>query len=113
METNDILEKVISTEKEKRLSFSRVPAKTKAIFIQIAKEEFEDDYGLTLKFLLDQALEYQDMKVTFFENINMKLDSLLQSQSLPGQKEEEFVEKKMMSGKIIKYKKEVPNKWVD
>jgi len=40
----------------------------------------------------------------------MKLDSLLQSQSLPGQKEEEFVEKKMMSGKILKFKKEVPNK---
>ena len=105
----EILEKILSSEKAKKLSISRIPSKTKELFLQVA-EEFEDDYGMCLKWILEQALEYQDMKVTFFENINMKLDQLLNNQPPTS---ENIIEKKMLSGKTIKYKKEVPNKWAD
>ena len=111
MTTKEILDKVISSEKVRKLSISRVPPKTKELFIDVAKE-FEDDYGLTLKWILEQALEYQDMKATFFENINMKLDQLLNNQpstDVPKQREK----KKMLSGKTIEYEKGVPNKWAD
>jgi len=54
--------KEILEKNKTRLSISRVPKKTRETFIELAKEEFEEDYGMLLKWLLDQALEYQMMK---------------------------------------------------
>lgn len=45
--------KEISNSLSYSLRIARVPAKTFERFVALAKEEFADDYGMTLKFLLD------------------------------------------------------------
>ena len=65
--------------KETSLVISRVPKRTKEEFIVLANAEFCGDYGMLLHDILEQALEYQAMKITFFENINMKLDNVLEN----------------------------------
>ncbi len=45
-----------------RLLISRVPPRTKEAFIQLANEHFCSDYGMTLHFLYQQAMEYQEFK---------------------------------------------------
>jgi len=41
------------------LSIKRVPLKTKEKFIKLAQEEFADDYGMTLKYLMDRYIDDQ------------------------------------------------------
>jgi len=60
----------------KGLVMSRIPEKTRELFVNIANEEFCSDYGLCLKWCLDEVLEFQKMKIIFGENLNMKLDIL-------------------------------------
>lgn len=52
----------------KGLMISRVPKKVKTIFKDLAKEEFCDDYGMTLREILYSFLEYQRLKQMFFDN---------------------------------------------
>ena len=87
--------------RENSLVISRVPKDTKEKFIAIANEAFAGDYGLLLKDILDQALEYQAMKGVFFENINMKLDNILESISQPEQIEQPNAGIKTLSGRTI------------
>jgi len=63
--------------REISLVISRVPFETKRTFIDIANAQFSGDYGMLLKKILDDAIEYQNMKVIFFENIDMKLDIII------------------------------------
>lgn len=72
------LQKIALKEKSKRISMSDVPEKSKLLFVELAEQNFGDNYGQCLKWCLEQALEYQDMKGTFFSNIDMKLDALLE-----------------------------------
>ncbi len=72
------------------LSISRVPPKTLKTFKQIAEEEFCGDYGMTLKWLVEYAMN--DLKyVQIMERI-MRLESSLI----------EKPKRKMLSGKVIK-----------
>ncbi len=66
---------------EFRLAISRVPLKAKAEFIDLANDQFAGDYGLTLKFLLDQSYEYQVMKQRLIDlgSIEARLSSLEES----------------------------------
>lgn len=64
--------KVVLKDKETRLNISRVPKKVKILFIQLAEEEFEKDYGMTLKWCLDQAIEYQNIKPLMFNLLPQK-----------------------------------------
>jgi hypothetical protein len=52
------IEKLVSKIKENRtgLFIARLPPKTKEAFIALAHEEFCDDYGMTLKWLIDGLL---------------------------------------------------------
>lgn len=59
-------EGIIFREKERKLYISRIPKETKELFIKLAEDQFTGDYGMLLKFLLDQALEYQSFKNIFF-----------------------------------------------
>lgn len=77
MVTKEEMNEIVLRENEKRLNISRVPKNTKEIFIQIATDEFAGDYGLLLKTLVDSYLEYLNMKSIFLEDINMKLDLIL------------------------------------
>ncbi len=46
-------------EKARPLSISRVPIETRNKFIELAQKEFADDYGMTLKYLLDHFIDSQ------------------------------------------------------
>jgi hypothetical protein len=86
-----------------------VPQKLKEEIINLSKINFNSDLGQTLKFLLDQTLEYQNMKNTFFENMNYKLDQILEliSQKEKPEKSSEG-EIKLVSGRRIE-RREVQN----
>ena len=67
-------EKIVLKEKEKSFHISRIPKQTKEEIIQLAHEEFCDDYGMTLKHVWDN---FKLWKV-FFENMDMKLNYILE-----------------------------------
>ena len=77
MEKEEEIEKLKIRIKEKSLVISRVPPKVKKDFISLANQGFCSYYGMTLGFIFDQAMEYQAMKNTFFENMNFKLDHII------------------------------------
>jgi len=58
---------------------NRVPSFTRQSFVKLADEEFSGDYGMLLKTLLDNYLEYKYFKVLFFDNIDMKLDKIIKN----------------------------------
>ena len=94
---NDFNE-IVLKEKERRLSFSRVPKQTKEEFIAFANEEFEEDYGMCLKYVWDN---FKLWKI-FFENMDMKLDNILGLLSRKNPEESKQIT--MLSGKKIKLK---------
>ena len=57
MDEKDKLEIVRSKIRENSLGISRIPINTKQEFIELANQEFESDYGMTLKYLLDHSKE--------------------------------------------------------
>ena len=86
-------------EKEERLSMSRVPKKTKGLFLDIANEDYSGDYGMCLKGILDGYMMFK----VFFENMDMKLDKILckLNSNIKGTEESSESEIRTMSGKII------------
>ncbi len=88
---------IVLREKERRLSISRVPKKTKEEFIEFANEEFEEDYGMCLKYVWDNFKMWK----MFFENMNYKLDNILEI--ISHEKEPESKESiTLLSGRKIK-----------
>lgn len=74
----------------------RVPEPTRQEFMEFAKEEFCDDYGMAFKFCFEQALEYQQMKKALFEGqINTEKNPVLQD-------EEKSESVTMLSGRKVK-----------
>ncbi len=92
----DELEKAMLREKENKLSMSRVPKKTKELFLDIANEDYEGDYGMTLKGVLDGYMMFK----VFFENMDMKLDKILCELNQGNEKSSES-EIKTMDGRIV------------
>lgn len=84
-------DRIALSEMSTRLIISRVPKKTRLLFIQLSEEEFEKDYGMTLKWCLEQAFEYQNIKPLLFN---------LSQQSNNTEQEEESV--KTFSGREVK-----------
>lgn len=62
------------------IGISRVPFKLKEQFIELAKEEFCNDYGLTLRHIWDQFVEYQMFKQQILDG-NYKI-ALIESNSV-------------------------------
>ena len=95
----DALEKVMLKEKENKLSMSRVPKKTKELFLDIANVDYSGDYGMCLKGILDGYMLFK----VFFENMDMKLDKILceLNENTQGNEESSDSELKMMSGRIV------------
>jgi len=89
---------IVLKEKERRLSISRVPKKTKEEFVEFANEEFEEDYGMCLKYVWDN---FKLWKI-FFENMDMKLNNILEIISQRGQIPEPKCSLTMLSGRKIK-----------
>ena len=86
---------VVLREKERRLSISRVPKQTKEEFVAFANEEFEEDYGMCLKYVWDN---FKMWKI-FFENMDMKLDKLLEGNNQPEPESKESIT--LLSGRKI------------
>ncbi|RLC29870.1 MAG: hypothetical protein DRH37_06625 [Deltaproteobacteria bacterium] len=74
------------------LSISRVPKKTLEIFKQLAKDEFANDYGMTLKYLVDYAI--RDAK---YMELSQRL--LILEEKVLSEKKKTI---KTLSGKVIK-----------
>ena len=87
---------IVLRDKEKRLSISRVPKKTKEEFVAFANEEFEEDYGMCLKYVWDNFKMWK----TYFENMNFKLDNILETIS-PHNQPEQKESITLLSGKKI------------
>jgi hypothetical protein len=98
----DKIDELKSKIRENSLVISRVPKNTKEEFIAFANEEFAGDYGMTLKNLFDNFKLWKML----FENLDMKLDNILEIISQPEQKEEKSSEDeiKLVSGRKIRLK---------
>lgn len=100
---NEELEKIQRRLRENSLgmSISRVPKETKLKFQEVALA-FSEDYGLCLKWILDQAIEYQEFKKVFFkvyelENRLNQIEIIINNQEQKEPQREELEKK----GKII------------
>ena len=102
--TQEEIKKIIEKVKTKGLVINRVPKNTKMEFIDFADQEFESDYGMTLKYIWDN---FKLWKI-FFENMDMKLDKIIDLANNQNNQKPEEKQIRMLSGKKIKYK-EVKN----
>jgi hypothetical protein len=92
---SDEIKEIVLRDRETRLSISRVPKKTREEFINFAKEEFEGDYGMLLKDL------WEKYKKSFsYENLNNKLDYIIQLLKNSNEKEEKSIT--AFSGRVMK-----------
>lgn len=91
-------------ENRKSLHIARIPDKTKEAFIALADEEFCGDYGMTLKWLIDD-IPSQDtrMIIAKLEEQEARLQALESATHL-SEKEPDENNKKMLDGttKIVR-----------
>ncbi len=86
-------------ENRKSLHIARVPDKTKKAFMDLAEEEFCGDYGMTLKWLIDDILSLDDrMIIAKLEDQETRIQALESATPLGEEKPNEDV-KKMLDGK--------------
>jgi hypothetical protein len=104
MTTKEEMNEIVLREKEKSLHISRLPRELKEQFVKFAEEEFADDFGMCLKFLFDQAMEYQYMKNALFNGYLTK-DTEQSTASQEEKPEKKVI--KFLSGK--KVEREVKN----
>ena len=102
----DVIEKIKNrVNGRSTIHISRIPPQTKSEFMKLAEKEFENDFGFTLKWLLDfrngllsvpsQAIfDRIDILAEQVGSLQEQLFSLLN-------KPEEKVKRKMLSGRII------------
>jgi len=96
-------ENILLLEKERSLHISRVPKNTKDAFVKLSEDEFSGDYGMTLKSLFDNFRLWK----LLFENIDYKLDDIIEKISHLEQKEEPEQKKekiRLLSGRQIEVK---------
>ena len=86
-------------------AISRLPPKTKAKFLELAKEDFEDDWGMCLKFLVDIYYGIIPTGNELAELANAKAEEALsQIAEIKGMVETKPDEKKtikLVNGKVI------------
>ena len=80
------------------LTIYRVPEKALEAFKELAKTEFCNDYGMALKWLMDNAASFSVI-LTFLNEIDSRV-AKLENPTAP-----EFREIKTLSGKLIRVKK--------
>ena len=77
---SDKLTELRKKNNEISLFISRIPMETKREFKYLAEAGFCGDYGLCLRFILQQSGEYQSMKSLFFDklqNMENKIDEFI------------------------------------
>jgi hypothetical protein len=87
-------------ENRKSLHIARIPEKTKEAFIALAEEEFCGDYGMTLKWLIDD-IPSQDtrMIIAKLEDHEARLQALESVNNPPSGDSDESI--KMLDGKTL------------
>jgi len=81
------------------LTMNRVPKTTRDRFKKLAEDEFENDYGMCLKWILDRLMLLEDVvQSALFSNILAQHEHRLSQ--LEGRKDESKL--KMLSGKEVK-----------
>ena len=98
--------KNIQRKVERGIVISRIPKEIKDIFITLAKTDFCDDYGMALREVVTQYIEYQEIKHMLF-NGRMRL---LFEQPQPVEAESTTRDIKTLSGKVIKVKEQEAKK---
>jgi len=100
---NDKNELILKIKKflDDTLEIENVPKQTYEEFNKFSEQYFNGEKGLLLKWCLEQALEYQAMKSTFFENMNFKLNNILEIVS-QNEKQEKDKVIKTLSGRELK-----------
>jgi len=90
----------ISTDKEKSLYIARIPLETKKRFTELAEKEFCNDFGMTLKWLIDGIPE-QHLQV-IHDRINAIEEQLMQlREQITQPQQEKKTTIKLLNGKII------------
>jgi hypothetical protein len=89
-------------ENRKSLHIARVPDKTKEAFITLADAEFCGDYGMTLKWLMDD-IPSQDtrMIIAKLEEQDARLQVLETATSQPSEEKPSDNKRKMLNGREI------------
>jgi hypothetical protein len=109
MEKEKLIEKAIE-EKQTFLKISRVPEPTRQLFIAIAEGEFSGDYGMLLKTILDQFIEYQRVKEVLLDKEFMTY--ILENKSQVEQKEVTETKVRKTFADVIKGRQEESQKEV-
>ncbi len=101
------IEEIKEKVKSRSLYIARVPEKAKKYFMDLADSDFESDYGMTLKYLIDL---HKGCFPTGHEMMEGEIEALkIKVEKLESQKEESNQEIKMISGKTIKLKRREKN----
>lgn len=90
------------------LHLTRVPRKTKKKFISIANDEFEGDYGMLLKWLIDGILDVDSQEmIARMEQMSHRIDALESKflEFLSGGEKPQKREINMVSGKTMEMKR--------
>jgi len=96
-------DEIVLKEKERRLSISRVPPRVKKEFVEFADAEFCSDYGACLHSVWDSFKIWK----MYFENLDMKLDLIIDKLNNVENKPDNKESITLLSGRKIK--KEVGN----
>lgn len=87
MTTKEKFEEIKKKVSDKCLFIGRIPKKTKLEFLELAKEEFEDDFGFTLKWLLDfRKGLLSDPNQVLIEQIEIMAKEIEQLKAVPQEK---------------------------
>jgi len=95
--TKEEMKKIAKEQEKTFLKISRVPFYTKETFVAYAENEFAGDYGLLLKFLLEQAIEYQRVKEVLLDK-----EFLIHILDKFQEEKQEKPVKRTFSGRIVK-----------
>lgn len=101
----ELLERLKGNRQWPSLYVDRIPPKTKEAFQKLAMEEFCSDYGMTLKWLMDDIIS-QDMKAVLakLEEHEQRISNLeaLAKKMAESQEGKDHIDVKMLDGKTIR-----------
>lgn len=100
----DILRKKLKENSESAVHISRIPPQTKKMFRALADGDFEGDYGMTLKWLIDSMtfnnrLELIDMR---FQRVDERITAIEDMFKQKNNKDKDNDEIRLLNGNVLK-----------
>lgn len=92
----------VEIKNSRGLVMSRVPKKTKEEFVEFAKEEFADDFGMCFHFLWTKFKELVNLERNQDIKLNYIIELLEKSKPIVQEKNEEKPSIKLLDGRIVK-----------